>query len=151
VPPRRESPEESIRRMTAAGAVTSVGVNAAALAGGETLRAALGPGARTPERAFQQDVIDLAHSCGWLVAHFRAVCVQKKGGGTFYETPVAADGKGWPDLVLARERLVAVELKAGRNTLEPDQEKWRDALRRAGVEWHCFYPKDWPEIERVLA
>jgi hypothetical protein len=38
--------------------------------------------------------------------------------------------KGIPDLILCSPHGVVygIELKAGRNTLEPDQEAWRDAL-----------------------
>jgi len=65
-------------------------------------------------------------------------------------TPVQADGAGFPDLVLARERVVFVELKAEKGTLNDNQLAWQDALRAAGVEYHCFKPRDWPEIERTL-
>jgi hypothetical protein len=53
----------------------------------------------TSEAQFQQQVIDLARLCGYRVAHFRTVRVQRKGGSVYYTTPVQADGAGWPDLV----------------------------------------------------
>jgi len=47
------------------------------------------------EADFQTRVIDLARQLGWRVAHFRKTRVQRKDGSTFWETPVAADGKGF--------------------------------------------------------
>jgi len=112
------------------------------------------------EEKFQQRVIDLAHARGWRVAHFRPVRVQRKDGSVYYCTPVGADGEGFPDLELVRERIVKAELKSasekrrkapGREKgLKPAQQEWRDAYIRAGVEWYVWSPDDWPEIERVL-
>jgi hypothetical protein len=94
---------------------------------------------------------------GWRVAHFRTVRVQR-GNSTHWETPVAADGKGFPDLVLVRDRVLFVELKlnttlgkAGKKGLSEDQKDWHVALLKAGAEFHLWKPSDWPEIEKVLA
>jgi hypothetical protein len=46
------------------------------------------------EKDFQQQVIDLAHYTGWLVAHFRNVRVLSKNGSIKYQVPVQADWKG---------------------------------------------------------
>ena len=65
---------------------------------------------RQSETAFQQQVIDLAHYTGWVVAHFRAARTEKG-----WRTPVAADGAGFPDLVLvnrSQKRVLYVELKS---------------------------------------
>jgi hypothetical protein len=49
---------------------------------------------------------------GWRAAHFRPARTAKG-----WRTPVAADGAGFPDLVLVRRtRIVAAELKSGRVT-----------------------------------
>lgn len=102
------------------------------------------------ENDFQDCFIDLAHSLRWRVAHFRKVRVQRKDGSTFWETPVAADGKGFLDTELVRERLIKVELKVGRNTPTEEQEAWIAAYEEAGIEHYVWYPKDWPDIVKTL-
>lgn len=104
------------------------------------------------EAAFQLEVIDLAHAGGWAVAHFRRVKVQR-GKTTYWETPVAADGAGFPDLLLCRDRLLVAELKRDSKSkapLKPEQVAWRDRFARAGVEWHCWRPSMWDQIREVL-
>lgn len=105
------------------------------------------------ESDFQQQVIDLAHLSRWdKVAHFRTVRVQRSNGGVYYCTPVAADGVGFPDLLMVRgERLVIAELKVGTNRLSEDQAEWMFALSGAkSVETYVWYPKDWDDIEEKL-
>ena len=102
------------------------------------------------EAEFQLQVIEYAQARGWRVAHFRAVRVQRRDGTTFWETPVAADGRGFFDLLLVRARLVAIELKVPPNTLTEDQLRWLEWYKKAGVEAHVFRPADWPAIEEVL-
>lgn len=94
------------------------------------------------EKELQAAVIDCARTFGWLVAHFRSVPV-KRGNTVRWETPVQADGKGFPDLVIVRERVLWVELKVGGNQLSHDQERWGKALTFAGAEWHLWTDKDW--------
>lgn len=50
------------------------------------------------EAAFTRLVLDLAKLKGWRTAHFRTA----QNGRGQYRTPVAGDGKGFPDLVLVR-------------------------------------------------
>lgn len=103
------------------------------------------------ESDFQEQVIQLARLLRWRVAWFRPVRVQRRNGTVYHETPVGADGKGWPDLILTRAgRLVAAELKSERGRLTAQQTAWLAALRAAGVEAHVWKPSDWPEIERIL-
>jgi len=92
-------------------------------------------------------VIELAHLFGWRVAHFRPARTARG-----WRTPVAADGAGWPDLTLVRERVVFAELKAERGTLSVDQLDWLRVLGQAGGEHHVWRPEDWTrgEIEAVL-
>lgn len=99
------------------------------------------------EKEFTSQVIEYAHHMGWRVAHFRPARTAKG-----WRTPVQGDGKGWPDLFLVRDyRLVAAELKVGRNKPTAEQERWLAALAAGGqVETFVWRPKDWPEIERVL-
>ncbi len=88
------------------------------------------------EGPFQQSIIDVAIQLGWKVYHTR---VSWK----------SADG--FPDLTLAKHRVVFWEVKTmtGRET-EP-QTDWlvtMDAI--PGIEARVVRPCDWPYIERVL-
>lgn len=100
-----------------------------------------------PERAFQDAVVDYAHLCGWIVAHFR----NSRTGSGAHVTAVSYDGKGFPDLVLVRERVVFAEMKAPRGTVSPEQDAWAASLLAAGAEHYFWRPRDWPAIERILA
>lgn len=94
------------------------------------------------EDEFQQMVIDMAHLFGWRVAHFRRARTAKG-----WRTPVAADGKGFPDLVLVRHKqVIYAELKTDRGTVSPEQREWLEALP-ASVVWR---PKYLDQIERTL-
>jgi hypothetical protein len=140
-----------IEQATASGLVTlSTPVNVAEL--GLQLKVPPGSASYSPksEQTFQCDVIDLARSLGWRVAHFRRVCVMRRDGSFFWETPVAANGKGFPDLELVRERLVKVELKIGKNKATAEQKEWLRAYSNAGVEWYVWRPVDWPIIVETL-
>lgn len=102
---------------------------------------------RIAGKALQKAIIDLAHRQGFLVAHFTAV---KTEFG--WRVPVAADGKGWPDLVLVRDRLIAAEIKGDGDSLSAEQKRWQAALGLAGVETYVWTPRSWLEgdVERVL-
>lgn len=102
------------------------------------------------ETSFQNQVIELAHLCGWYVAHFRGVRIQRKDGTVYYQTPVQADGKGFVDLVLVRDRIMYIELKTDKGKLSPEQEVWRDKLIASGAEYYLFRPQDWDELAEVL-
>ena len=86
-------------------------------------------------------VLDLAELLGWTRAHFRPA-LTKHG----WRTPVQADGAGFPDLVLVRERVLFVELKATRGRLSQEQAHWINALRRAGADVFVWRPDDWDAI-----
>lgn len=97
------------------------------------------------EDDWRDSVLDYAESFGWSVAYFRA-------GRTAYgwRTPVGADGKGWPDLTLVRERIVFAELKRETGELEPEQTEWRDRILAAGGEWYLWRPRDADRVLEVL-
>ena len=99
------------------------------------------------EKELQECVVDLAHLFGWRVAYFRPARTNKG-----WVTPVGADGKGWPDLTLVRERIVYMELKVGYGKLTPEQSEWGAALMLAGAEWYELRPADWADgtIEAIL-
>jgi len=98
------------------------------------------------EAEWQQQVIDLAHVHGWRVLHVRPA--QNSRGD--WRTPVAADGKGWPDLTLVRDRVLFAELKTNRGRLAPEQRRWLDALEAAGAEVAVWRPKDFPTVLDTL-
>lgn len=95
------------------------------------------------EDDWQRQVIDLARLFKWRVAHFRPA-LTKHG----WRTPVSADGKGFPDLVLVRDRVIAAELKTRTGIPSPDQHAWLDAFTDAGIETHIWRPAD---LELVAA
>jgi VRR-NUC domain len=105
------------------------------------------------EAELQQAVIACARLFGWRVAHFRPARTSKG-----WRTPVQADGKGFPDLVMVRKGvLLFAELKGENGRRSPEQQAWIDALgevavhnhRIVGFEWR---PVDWTEgrIEKAL-
>lgn len=99
-----------------------------------------------PEEEFQKAVIKYAQLRGWRVAHFRPALT---ADGRWI-TPVAADGKGFLDLLMVRERLVVAELKAGDNKLTKEQTEWFKAWQRVKAECYVWYPKDLDNIHRIL-
>lgn len=97
----------------------------------------------------QQKVIELAHYYGWSVAHFRSVKTQRVDGTTRYMTPVAADGKGFPDLVLvhpAEQQLLFREIKGQTEVMRREQVSWGQKLMAAGADWAIWRPRDWDDI-----
>lgn len=109
------------------------------------------------EAQWQSQVVEYAQLRGWLVAHFRTA--QTARGA--YVTPVAADGAGFPDLVLVRDgRLIFAELKrqTGRTTTQQDiwlkalqtceYDDWQSLMAVKVVVWR---PSDWPAVERALS
>jgi hypothetical protein len=98
------------------------------------------------ERDFQTYVIDLATVNQWRIAHFRKA--QTARGR--WITPVAADGAGFPDLVLVSDRIIYAELKTNTGKLGPAQIAWGQALTRAGAEYYVWRPRDADEVQAVL-
>jgi hypothetical protein len=98
------------------------------------------------EKQFRAQVVEYADLCRWLV-HWN--------DNSRYAT------SGFPDLVLVRERIIFAELKTdvGRlrkarivgNRVVPGQDDWLNALNEAGAEAYVWRPRDWAQIERVLA
>jgi hypothetical protein len=98
------------------------------------------------ERDWQKFIINLAHTLGWRIAHFHTA--QNQRGQ--WLTPVAADGAGFPDLVLVRDRIVYAELKTNTGKLSPQQVLWQQAITAAGGEHHVWRPRDREAVQRVL-
>lgn len=91
------------------------------------------------EAQLQQGVIELARLLGWRVAHFRPA--QTARG---WRTPVEADGKGFPDLVLVRDgRLIFAELKSERGRPSIEQLAWFVAIEKSCAAMCVWSPKEW--------
>jgi hypothetical protein len=105
------------------------------------------------EADYLERIIEYARSHGWLVAHFRPARV-KRGGEETYETPVAADGKGFPDLVMLRDGQIVV-IEAKRNAKlkpRPDQQRWLKAWQKVpGAIVRVASPETWSEVQKVLS
>lgn len=104
-------------------------------------------------KELQAAIIDLAHTYGWKVAHFQSVLATRKDGSASWRTPVAADGKGFPDLFLVRKRrAIAIEVKGDGDSLREEQQEWLSALVGAGVEAYVATAKDWRDgrLEALL-
>ena len=97
------------------------------------------------ETEFQAQIIDLARLLGWRVAHFRPAMTRHG-----WRTPVAADGAGFPDLVLVRERVIYAELKARRGKLTEEQQTWNAALAAGGAEVYLWRPAALDDIAQIL-
>lgn len=97
-------------------------------------------------RQLQHAVIDLARRTGWKVAHTPPVQTERG-----WRTAVAADGKGFPDLLLVRERVIVAEIK-GSDRVSPEQRAWLDAFRLAGVPAYVWTPEEWASgaVEGIL-
>jgi len=98
------------------------------------------------EKDFLKTIIDYAHLRGWAVAHFRTSMTQSGR----WATAVQADGAGFVDLVLVRDRVVWAEVKREKGMLSPDQEDWRERLLSAKQEYYCWKPSDWGSIVEIL-
>lgn len=101
------------------------------------------------EADLQRAIIDAARARGWLVAHFRPA--QTATGR--WVTPVEADGKGFPDLILAHPAggFLALELKGPRGVVSPEQARWVDTMRAAGVDARVVRPGDLDAVLDSLA
>jgi hypothetical protein len=103
-------------------------------------------GAHVPEAEFQRQVIDLAHLYGWRAFHARPG--RTSSGG--WATHVAADGKGFPDLTLVRDRVVFVELKSANGQLTAEQDEWIRALEHGDAEVYVWRPNQFDELHAIL-
>jgi hypothetical protein len=104
------------------------------------------------ENEWQRQVIQLAHLHGWRVAHFRSVCVARKDGSTRWQTPVEADGEGFPDLLLCKPgKIIVAELKRDDGRVSTEQREWLHTFELAGVAAYTWRPRDWAEVLAVLS
>ncbi len=97
---------------------------------------------RMSGKVLQATIIELAHMYGWYAAHFTSVLATGRDGRPTYRTPLAADGKGFVDIVMVRpgDRVIFVEVKGDGDKLRPEQEQWISWLTQAGCEVYVWTP-----------
>lgn len=91
---------------------------------------------------------------GWSEGEFQEAIekIAKEKGWQWYHTRDSRKSRrGWPDLVLWRDRIVYMELKDEDGVASADQLTTIEQLKAAGGEVYLFRPSDWLEIVRVLA
>ena len=107
-------------------------------------------------KELQKELIDLLRKCGWRVAHTPPVQAVTKGRDgedvKRWMTPIQADGKGFPDLLAVRERLIVIEIKGKGDKLSGEQSVWLSAFRMAGVEAYVWTAAEWADgtCDRVI-
>lgn len=88
------------------------------------------------EKDFQATVIALAQAFKWK---------------SYHTHDSRRSTAGFPDLVLARDRLIVAELKTQKGKVTSEQEGWLAAFRRLPfVEVYVWRPSDRDLIEEVL-
>ncbi len=104
------------------------------------------------EGDLQRYTLDLAKTLQWRVARFPAANFVRTKGGREFVKPLERDTKGFPDALLVRDRLVAIEFKDAKGVISLEQRQWADALLSAGVNYYLFRPADWASgvIEAAL-
>lgn len=88
------------------------------------------------ERAWQDQVVEIARLYGWAVYHT-------------YDS--RRSESGWPDLALAREpEFLVAELKTDKGRLSPAQVKWLSLLGSCGIETAVWRPRDFQVVHERL-
>jgi VRR-NUC domain len=104
-----------------------------------------------PEAAWQQTVVDLATLYRWLILRNNDARREVTTPDGDRRLVGDTDAAGQPDLILIRERVVWVELKAAGGRLRPAQKRVLEALRQAGQEVYVWWPQHLDEAREVLA
>ncbi len=107
------------------------------------------PGNELPpmkEDEWQAQIIEISQRLGWMVAHFRPA--RTKDG---WATPVSADGKGFPDLIMLKgERMIVIECKSEKGKVSPEQTVWLEAFAKVTRNVHTLRPSEWDELLEIL-
>jgi hypothetical protein len=107
---------------------------------------------RMTEREWMAQVVRYAKLMGWKAWHDAATNRRRRCASCGAWSAGARNPAGLPDLILVRRpRLVWVELKADRGALSDAQREWIESLRACGQECYVWKPKDWSQVERILA
>lgn len=98
-----------------------------------------------PEKHLQATVQSILTFYGWLWFHAPDNKPDRNGR-------VQNIRAGFPDLVAVRgRRTVYIELKRETGRVTADQQRWHDALRRAGNEVYVWRPSDVNDAKDILA
>ena len=87
------------------------------------------------EKQFQSHIVQFAKLQGWLVYHT-------------YDS--RRSEPGFPDLVLARDRILYRELKTDKGRLTPAQIGWGKTLMDAGADYKVWRPRMRDEIYKDM-
>ena len=98
------------------------------------------------EAEWLDQVLGLARIFKWRTAHFRPA--QTTRG---WRTAVSGDGKGFPDLVLVRDRVIFAELKSDNGRPTTEQLLWHQDLLEAGAEMYLWRPTDFDAVHECLS
>lgn len=88
-----------------------------------------------PEADFQKKITDLCDLLGLKWHH---------------EVDSRKSKSGFPDLLIAGDHVIFVELKRETGKTTPEQDAWHTRLVAAGARVYVWRPSDWPQAERVL-
>jgi hypothetical protein len=152
----REAAERQYREQT--GGLSNVGAPAEA-PGGQ-----VAPGSKPTktrrktkykdEAEFQAEVVGTLQGCGYRVAHFRPAWVHPKEGEPFMVTPVAADGKGFLDLLAIHDErgtLWVIECKMDHTDTTPEQKDWLRAWAKVvGAKVAVARPSNWHDLKLLF-
>jgi hypothetical protein len=98
------------------------------------------------EQELQATIVEACRVLGYRVAHFRPA---RTAHG--WRTPMSGD-VGFPDLICAGAgRVLALELKAARGRLGPEQAEWLQAMQGAVVHAQVVRPAELDELLALLA
>ncbi len=104
------------------------------------------PSPRPTEAQCQDTIVEAALLGGWMVHATRAART-----ATGWRTPVQGH-PGFPDLVLVHPSLrllFFVELKRKPNKIEPEQQRWLDALEAAGAKATVWWVPE--QLDQIVA
>ena len=87
------------------------------------------------EKQFQAQIVKFAKMQGWMVYH------------TFDSRK---SEPGFPDLMLAKDRILYRELKSEDGKLTFYQKRWGDRIRQAGGDWEVWRPSQIKAIYEEL-
>jgi hypothetical protein len=99
------------------------------------------------EAAFQKQITDLAERLRWGWLH---VPPSQAQSGSWHTAASGTLRKGWPDLVLVRDRVIFAELKKTGGRVSLDQVPVHRALTGAGAEFYIWHPEQFDMIQEIL-
>lgn len=100
------------------------------------------------EKDLERAIAEMARFLGFMVFHARPAQTNKG-----WRTPVAYDGKGFPDLTLVgNERVIFLEIKTEIGKVSPDQSRWSEQIIQSGAEYFLLRPSDWTSglVDKIL-